>query len=703
MAKSINRHISHIKSSGTTAPSASDLLYGEIAVGYKVGEEKLYIKNSDGNVISFENSANVLAVAELYADSGDVTSVSGDSEISVTLSEKAATGRTLTVTHASGSAQSGFKKLESDAYGHITGGSAVELSDLTTLGAVANTVTVTGDGALSGGGALSSNQVITHNNNGALGAGTAQGSNGSVAFGGDIVIPSVTFDAYGHITASGSTTVTLPTESAAYISAVTATNKGIEASVTNATLTVGHINEGTAGSAKTSSTTVNVTPSGADIVVPEIAYDAYGHISGTGSTNVTLTVDSATSSVAGVVKIATTTGTNNTDTVMTQKAVTDELATKALAVSAITSADYDSTGKTINFFNAAGTKVGSIDATDFIKDGMVDDVVVDDVEISGETVTCLVVTFNTDAGKEAINIPLTDLFDPTNYYNKTEIDNLVGSGFTNTTITDTIVTNEQVTSAALNDLNTNKADKDHTHAISGVTGLQAALDGKSNTGHTHAISDVNNLQTTLDGKANTATTLTGYGITDAYTKEELTGSSTNVVVAKANSAATAASADSVALANVSDADDLKAIEALTGTSGLLKKTAANTWELDNTSYVSDVSLTGGTNNGTLKLTVNGTATDNIAVTGLGDAAYLNTGTTAGTVAAGDHTHSDYVNQNAFSNVKVGATTIEADSATDTVEFEATNTSGTEGLTISGDATNDKVTLNLGDIVCGDYA
>ena len=37
--------------------------------------------------------------------------------------------------------------------------------------------------------------------------------------------------------------------------------------------------------------------------------------------------------------------------------------------------------------------------------------------------------------------------------------------------------------------------------------------------------------------------------------------------------------------------------------------------------VHTVELAGGTNNGTLKLTVDGTATDNIAVTGLGDAAY----------------------------------------------------------------------------------
>lgn len=38
--------------------------------------------------------------------------------------------------------------------------------------------------------------------------------------------------------------------------------------------------------------------------------------------------------------------------------------------------------------------------------------------------------------------------------------------------------------------------------------------------HTHEIADITDLQTTLDGKANKATTLKGYGITDAYTKGE---------------------------------------------------------------------------------------------------------------------------------------------------------------------------------------
>ena len=41
--------------------------------------------------------------------------------------------------------------------------------------------------------------------------------------------------------------------------------------------------------------------------------------------------------------------------------------------------------------------------------------------------------------------------------------------------------------------------------------------------HTHTIAQITSLQTTLNGKANKATTLAGYGITDAYTKTESDG------------------------------------------------------------------------------------------------------------------------------------------------------------------------------------
>ena len=52
-----------------------------------------------------------------------------------------------------------------------------------------------------------------------------------------------------------------------------------------------------------------------------------------------------------------------------------------------------------------------------------------------------------------------------------------------------------------------------------------------------------------------------------------------------------------------------------------------------------------------------------------------------------HTHPDYVNQNAFSNVKVGSTIIAADTPTDTLELVA----GTN-IMLTPDATNDKITI-----------
>ena len=66
---------------------------------------------------------------------------------------------------------------------------------------------------------------------------------------------------------------------------------------------------------------------------------------------------------------------------------------------------------------------------------------------------------------------------------------------------------------------------------------------------------------------------------------------------------------------------------------------------------------------------------------------LTIGTSADTAAAGNHTHSAYVNQNAFSNVKVGTTTIAADTTTDTLTLTAGS-----NVTLTPDATNDSLTI-----------
>ena len=84
--------------------------------------------------------------------------------------------------------------------------------------------------------------------------------------------------------------------------------------------------------------------------------------------------------------------------------------------------EYDSANKVINFKHGATVK-GTVDATAFIKDGMVDNVVIETP--TGGTYAgqaCLVVTFNSVSGKQPIYIPLTQIFDPSNYYNKTTAD-----------------------------------------------------------------------------------------------------------------------------------------------------------------------------------------------------------------------------------------------------------------------------------------
>ena len=79
----------------------------------------------------------------------------------------------------------------------------------------------------------------------------------------------------------------------------------------------------------------------------------------------------------------------------------------------VNNASYNRENKTIDLKHDDNL-IASISAADFIKDGMVDSVVINDGK--------LVITFNTDSGKEPISIELSDIFNPENYYNKQEID-----------------------------------------------------------------------------------------------------------------------------------------------------------------------------------------------------------------------------------------------------------------------------------------
>ena len=122
-------------------------------------------------------------------------------------------------------------------------------------------------------------------------------------------------------------------------------------------------------------------------------------------------------------------------------------------------ASYDSQTKRINFLDNGGNIVTYIDATDFIKDGMVSNVAISEGN--------LVITFNTDAGQEPISIALTDIFNSENYYNKTEVDGKLALKADKSEIPDTseFITKEEynpkelATAKALTQLNETKADK----------------------------------------------------------------------------------------------------------------------------------------------------------------------------------------------------------------------------------------------------
>lgn len=80
--------------------------------------------------------------------------------------------------------------------------------------------------------------------------------------------------------------------------------------------------------------------------------------------------------------------------------------------SLVESVEYDSANKRILFKNANNVAIEEIDATPFVKDGMVDN-----VSIANDMLN---IVFNTDAGKQAIDIPLSSIFNPANYYTKDE-------------------------------------------------------------------------------------------------------------------------------------------------------------------------------------------------------------------------------------------------------------------------------------------
>ena len=220
----------------------------------------------------------------------------------------------------------------------------------------------------------------------------------------------------------------------------------------------------------------------------------------------------------------------------------------------------------IKFINANGEEVRRIDAKPFIKDGLLNDVkLVDDPSNPGDKALRFI--FNTDSGKQDIYVPVGDIFEYDDYYTKTQIDakesalnNAISAEATarqqaDTALDGKIATEKSRAQGAEQTLQDNidaetaarqQADTTlQSNINSEKTARQQAyadLDDKITAEKTRAQGVEQTLQqadATLDSKitaektraegaeaslnnskADKATTLAGYGITNAYTKTE---------------------------------------------------------------------------------------------------------------------------------------------------------------------------------------
>ena len=167
-----------------------------------------------------------------------------------------------------------------------------------------------------------------------------------------------------------------------------------------------------------------------------------------------------------------------------------------------------------------------------------------------------------------------------------------------------------------------------------IDALETIASGKANATHTHAISEVSGLQSALDGKASSSH---GTHVTYSTTAPEMDGT------------ASAGSASTVARSNHTHPTD--------------------------TSRAAKTDFDSHTGNTTVHIT-SAERTNWNAAKSHADSAHAPSNAEK--------------NQNAFSKITVGSTTIEADTTTDTLTLVGSN------VTITPDATNDKVTISVSD-------
>ena len=161
--------------------------------------------------------------------------------------------------------------------------------------------------------------------------------------------------------------------------------------------------------------------------------------------------------------------------------------------SKIAGAAWDSTTSHLNFFDnvsATGTPLTYVDGADWVKDSFLKSVSIENREVSGETVPCLVFVFDTESGETETDIPLTDIFDPSNYYTTGQTDAAIAAATSGKVDTNTYTAYTAATDSTLSGKqNTLTAGTgiDITNDVISITGIPLSVDDTVTSGSSNPV------------------------------------------------------------------------------------------------------------------------------------------------------------------------------------------------------------------------
>ena len=156
--------------------------------------------------------------------------------------------------------------------------------------------------------------------------------------------------------------------------------------------------------------------------IAEQGYQTSGDVQNaiSGKADTTAVTEAISAAVSGKVDTSTYTAyTAATDTALAGKADLSDIPSVSGYADSV---QYNTSSKYVEFYHGGtgGTKVYEFDASPFLIDGMVESVVITSVTSGGSEVTVLEITWNSAAGGQVTDIPLTEIFDASNYYTKSE-------------------------------------------------------------------------------------------------------------------------------------------------------------------------------------------------------------------------------------------------------------------------------------------